>query len=155
MLTSNDLDEVTIGILAMPATMEESSYAVINVRHLFTCNASKYNHILNISLDEQFSVFMTIMLYCSNPPLELSDIPNGEWICHACHCALKKENTAGNKRKKKSALEVLAFAASLVNPREFNLPRELQLPITFPGTDKIDPVSYKRGKHHNSTNVNG
>ncbi|XP_011506236.1 PREDICTED: PHD finger protein 12 [Ceratosolen solmsi marchali] len=94
-------------------------------------------------------------LQCHNPPLELSDIPNGEWICHACHCALKRENNAGNKRKKKSALEVLAFAASLVNPREFNLPRELQLPITFPGTDKIDPVSYKRGKHHNATNLNG
>lgn len=68
---------------------------------------------------------------------------------------MKKDNSTGNKRKKKNALEVLALAASLVNPREFTLPRELQIPITFPGTDKIDPVSYKRGKHHNSNNVNG
>ena len=90
----------------------------------------------------------------SDPPLEVEDIPNGEWICHACRCALKKENNAGNKRKKKSSLEVLAFAASLVNPSEFSLPRELQLPITFPGTDKIDPV--KRGRPtNNNTNVNG
>lgn len=55
-------------------------------------------------------------------------------------------------KKKKSALEVLAFAASLVNPREFSLPKELQLPITFPGTDKVDPVS-KRGK--SNSNFNG
>lgn len=66
---------------------------------------------------------------------------------------MRKENSVANKRKRKSALEVLAFAASLVNPKEFTLPRELQIPITFPGTDKIDPVAYKRGKHHN--NVNG
>ncbi|XP_001605754.1 PHD finger protein 12 [Nasonia vitripennis] len=94
-------------------------------------------------------------LQCHDPPLELSDIPNGEWICHACRCAMKKENSIGNKRKKKNALEVLALAASLVNPKEFELPRELQIPITFPGTDKIDPVSFKRGKHHNSNNING
>ena len=87
--------------------------------------------------------------------MELSDIPNGEWICHACRCASKKEN-AGIKRKKKSALEVLAFAASLANPKEFSLPRELQLPITFPGTDKIDPVACKRGRPpNNPTNING
>ncbi|XP_014214341.1 PHD finger protein 12 [Copidosoma floridanum] len=95
-------------------------------------------------------------LQCHDPPLEVSDIPNGEWICHACRCALKKDNITGNKRKKKSALEVLALAASLSNPREFSLPRELQLPITFPGTDKIDPVSYKRGRHNNnSATLNG
>lgn len=90
----------------------------------------------------------------SDPPLDMSEIPNGEWVCHACRCLLKKDNIAGTKRKKKSALEVLAFAASLVNPSEFSLPRELQLPITFPGTDKIDPVACKRGKH-NSSNLNG
>lgn len=94
-------------------------------------------------------------MYCSDPPLEISDIPNGQWVCHACRCASKKETLAGLKKKKKSALEVLAFAASLVNPKEFSLPRELQLPITFPGTDKVSPVSCKRGRPSNSNNVNG
>ncbi|KAJ8680887.1 hypothetical protein QAD02_016674 [Eretmocerus hayati] len=93
-------------------------------------------------------------LLCHDPPLELSDIPNGEWICHACQCSLKKGNNAADKKKRKSALEVLAFAASLVNPKEFNLPRELKLPIIFPGTDKVDPTSNKRGRP-SSNNING
>ncbi|XP_058804724.1 PHD finger protein 12 [Phymastichus coffea] len=94
-------------------------------------------------------------LRCHDPPLELSDIPNGQWVCHSCRCASKKESILVQKKKKKSALEVLAFAASLVNPKEFSLPRELQLPITFPGTDKIDPISCKRGRPSNSNNLNG
>lgn len=56
----------------------------------------------------------------------------------------------GNK-KKMSALEILAFAASLVNPREFELPKELQLPIMFPGSNKIDYVSGRRGKQLSSS----
>ncbi|KAL7287840.1 hypothetical protein TKK_0017909 [Trichogramma kaykai] len=92
-------------------------------------------------------------LLCHDPPLELTDIPNGEWVCHACKSASLRDSN-GNKKKKKSPLEVLALAASLVNPREFTLPREFQLPITFPGTDKVDPVA-KRGRPPNSANSNG
>lgn len=44
----------------------------------------------------------------------------------------------------------MALAASLVNPREFELPRELRLPITFPGTDKIDVAPIKRGRQQGS-----
>ncbi|XP_063984008.1 PHD finger protein 12 [Diachasmimorpha longicaudata] len=85
-------------------------------------------------------------LQCHDPPLEPSDIPNGEWMCHSCRCAAKKEKDklAHKKTKNKSALEVLALAASLANPREFELPKELRLPITFPGTDKIDPATVKK-----------
>lgn len=57
------------------------------------------------------------------------------------------------KKKKKNALEELAFAASLLNPREFDLPKELQMPITFPGSDKI-PINSKKSKQ-SSSNSNG
>ena len=89
----------------------------------------------------------------SDPPLNPSDIPQGEWICHACRNSSKKEIFIGKKRKRKSALEVLAFAASLVNPREFDLPRELQLPITFPGTDKADLIPNKRRRQQGVNNI--
>ncbi|CAD6216420.1 GSCOCG00004578001-RA-CDS [Cotesia congregata] len=117
-------------------------------------------------------------LQCHDPPLDVSDIPNGEWICHACRCAKKdlksssktknnnnnncnnknnnnNNNNNNNSSNKKSPLEVLALAASLVNPREFELPRELRLPITFPGTDKVDVVAGKRGKHQGTSSNNG
>ncbi|XP_029168539.1 PHD finger protein 12 isoform X2 [Nylanderia fulva] len=90
-------------------------------------------------------------LQCHYPAVDPTDIPNGEWLCYACRCASKREflESKGNEKKKKSALEVLAMAASLVNPREFELPKELQLPIMFPGSNKMDYVSGRRvGKSH-------
>jgi len=87
-----------------------------------------------------------------------TDIPNGEWLCYACRCASKREllNKKGNeKKKKKSAFEILAVAASLMNPREFELPKELQLPIMFPGSNKMDYVSGRRGKQLGSSYNNG
>jgi len=87
-----------------------------------------------------------------------TDIPNGEWLCYACRCASKREGLLDEKRnekKKRSALEVLTLAASLVNPREFELPKELQLPIMFPGSNKVDYMSGRRGKPLNSSYNNG
>ncbi|XP_076661670.1 PHD finger protein 12 isoform X1 [Halictus rubicundus] len=95
-------------------------------------------------------------LQCHYPAVDPADIPNGEWLCYACRCASKRNllDSKGNeKNKKKSALEVLALAASLVNPREFELPKELQLPIMFPGSNKVDYVSGRRGKQQ-SGNTN-
>ncbi|XP_043589512.1 PHD finger protein 12 isoform X1 [Bombus pyrosoma] len=94
-------------------------------------------------------------LQCHYPAVDPADIPNGEWLCYACRCASKRNllDTKGNeKNKKKSALEVLALAASLVNPREFELPKELQLPIMFPGSNKVDYVSGRRGKQQSGNN---
>lgn len=94
-------------------------------------------------------------LQCHYPAVDPADIPNGEWLCYACRCASKRNllDTKGNeKNKKKSALEVLALAASLVNPREFELPKELQLPIMFPGSNKVDYVSGRRGKQQSGSN---
>ncbi|KAL2720914.1 PHD finger protein 12 isoform X1 [Vespula squamosa] len=96
-------------------------------------------------------------LQCHYPPVDPTDIPNGEWLCYACRCATKREilgNKGNDKKKKKSALEILALAASLVNPREFELPKELQLPIIFPGSNKVDYVSGRRGKQQSSSNSN-
>lgn len=90
--------------------------------------------------------------------MDPTDIPNGEWLCYACRCASKRElldNKGNDKKKKKSALEVLALAASLINPREFELPKELQLPIMFPGSNKVDYVSGRRGKQLSSSYNNG
>ena len=88
-------------------------------------------------------------LQCHYPAVDPADIPNGEWLCYACRYASKRnllDGKGSEKNKKKSALEVLALAASLVNPREFELPKELQLPIMFPGSNKTDYVSGRRGK---------
>ncbi|XP_043463702.1 PHD finger protein 12 [Leptopilina heterotoma] len=93
-------------------------------------------------------------LQCHDPPLDPADIPQGEWICHACKNNSRKD-IVGKNKKRKSALEILAFAASLVNPREFDLPRELQLPITFPGTDKTDLIHNKRRKQQGCNNIIG
>ncbi|XP_066597371.1 PHD finger protein 12 [Prorops nasuta] len=97
-------------------------------------------------------------LQCHYPPVDPTDIPNGEWLCYTCRCAAKRdllESKGNDKKKRKSALEVLALAASLVNPREFELPKELQLPIMFPGSNKMDYVSGRRGKQHCSSNNAG
>ncbi|CAK9820366.1 PHD finger protein 12 [Anthophora plagiata] len=94
-------------------------------------------------------------LQCHYPAVDPADIPNGEWLCYACRCAAKRNvlDSKGNeKSKKKSALEMLALAASLVNPREFELPKELQLPIMFPGSNKVDYVSGRRGKQQSGSN---
>ncbi|XP_014481775.1 PREDICTED: PHD finger protein 12 [Dinoponera quadriceps] len=93
-------------------------------------------------------------LQCHYPAVDPMDIPNGEWLCYTCSCAAKREimdNKGNDKKKKMSALEILALAASLVNPREFELPKELQLPIMFPGSNKIDYVSGRRGKQLSSS----
>ncbi|XP_012055756.1 PREDICTED: PHD finger protein 12 [Atta cephalotes] len=93
-------------------------------------------------------------LQCHYPAVDPTDIPNGEWLCYACRCASKREelfDEKGNEKKKRSALEVLTLAASLVNPREFELPKELQLPIMFPGSNKVDYVTGRRGKPPSSS----
>lgn len=90
--------------------------------------------------------------------MDPTDIPNGEWLCYACRCASKREillDEKGTEKKKRSALEVLTLAAALVNPREFELPKELQLPIMFPGSNKADYVSGRRGKLLSSLYNNG
>ncbi|OAD52476.1 PHD finger protein 12 [Eufriesea mexicana] len=83
----------------------------------------------------------------------------GELICcdkcpasYHLQCQNLLDNKGNEKNKKKSALEVLALAASLVNPREFELPKELQLPIMFPGSNKVDYVSGRRGKQQSGSN---
>lgn len=85
--------------------------------------------------------------------MDPSNIPNGEWLCHACRNAAKQDANE-EKKTKKSALEVLAIAASLLNPKEFELPKELQLSINFPGSDKIS-VTNRKGKSSGSSNMNG
>ncbi|XP_011876792.1 PREDICTED: PHD finger protein 12 isoform X3 [Vollenhovia emeryi] len=119
--------------------MVASSYAATNVRPPITCSVSKCD-------PNDRCLLWRSLLY---PPVDPTDIPNGEWLCYACRCASKREelmDEKGNEKKKRSALELLTLAASLVNPREFELPKELQLPIMFPGSNKVDYVSGRRGK---------
>lgn len=40
------------------------------------------------------------------------------------------------QKKKITALDELIRAASLLNPKQFQLPRELSMPIMFPGMEK-------------------
>jgi len=101
---------------------------------------------------------LKLWYFFSYPAVDPADIPNGEWLCYACRCAPKREllHKKGNdKKKKQSPFEILAVAASLMNPREFELPKELQLPIMFPGSNKVDYVSGRRGKQLGSSCNNG
>lgn len=41
-----------------------------------------------------------------------------------------------NKKHKPNPLEVLVQAASVLNPKQFELPKALTMPLPFPGTDK-------------------
>lgn len=96
----------------------------------------------------------------SDPPLDEKDIPTGQWLCHQCRKT--KEATAGEKspqarnkrsnsstgsnssssgptkvkRPKPNPMEVLVQAASMLNPKQFELPRQMNTPCVFPGTDK-------------------
>lgn len=97
----------------------------------------------------------------SDPPLEEKDIPAGQWLCHHCRktkelAATEKTPQLRNKRSNSStgsnvsnastasttkkpkinSMNVLVKAASLLNPKQFELPRNMSTPCLFPGTDK-------------------
>lgn len=112
-------------------------------------------------------------LECHDPPLEQTDIPMGQWICHKCKCKQEKteEEEKKSKPKKKeekkekedsklssrakraksratrknvtkgaaikTVLEYITKAATEMNPKQFELPPEMRVPVTFPGTDKV------------------
>lgn len=38
--------------------------------------------------------------------------------------------------KELSPMEILVKAAKIMNPKQFELPREMRIPCIFPGTDK-------------------
>lgn len=85
----------------------------------------------------------------SIPAADPTDVFNKQWLC--CVCRELKRNfldgKANRKDKTRSALEILAFAASLVNPREFELPKELQsLSIMYSESNNVDYVSDRKGK---------
>ncbi|XP_066148916.1 PHD finger protein 12 [Euwallacea fornicatus] len=93
---------------------------------------------------------------CHDPPLNFEDIPVGEWLCHSCKyqksqlVVLRKRSestsstssSSGSKSVKKpkpSALECLIEAATAMNPKQFELPFEMDLPtIAFPGDEKAE-----------------
>ncbi|XP_069683986.1 PHD finger protein 12 [Periplaneta americana] len=138
-------------------------------------------------------------LQCHDPPLDETDIPMGEWLCHSCRIAANKvegmvpsssinmksevklprevkelasaittcrgrlrgkreaaELPTNEKRSRKdesapftNPLDVLVKAASAMNPKQFELPREMGMSIPFPGTDKI-PGPSKISNRRNS-----
>ncbi|XP_019872648.1 PHD finger protein 12 [Aethina tumida] len=98
-------------------------------------------------------------LACHDPPLEETDIPKGEWLCHSCIHAKKKPQLrlkrsvsmpaeatpkpVAKKQKMLSPIEMLIEAAQAMNPRQFELPRSMSIPCIFPGTDKAE-IPYSR-----------
>lgn len=102
-------------------------------------------------------------MHFSDPPLEESDIPNGQWLCHSCKMAAKqvkdgepkarnkrsnsstssKDSSSSSKKAKPNSLDMLINAASMLNPRQFELPLNMTIPSVWPGTDKGN------GKHPN------
>uniref|UniRef100_A0A1B0FKX6 PHD finger protein 12 n=1 Tax=Glossina morsitans morsitans TaxID=37546 RepID=A0A1B0FKX6_GLOMM len=49
--------------------------------------------------------------------------------------------------KKPTPLDELIKAASILNPRQFELPRELEIHTQFPGNDKVEPVRSNGNGH--------
>ncbi|XP_023015211.1 PHD finger protein 12-like isoform X2 [Leptinotarsa decemlineata] len=105
-------------------------------------------------------------LGCHDPPLEAQDIPSGEWLCHSCIHATNKEtsvlklpNKRSNntpaasskiaKKPKISPMEILIEAATAMNPKQFELPRNMSFPCLFPGTDKVEIPYSKVGRKNN------
>ncbi|XP_059222604.1 PHD finger protein 12 isoform X1 [Stomoxys calcitrans] len=53
--------------------------------------------------------------------------------------------------KKPTPLDELIKAASILNPKQFELPRELEIHTQFPGNDKIEPIR-NNGNNHKKPN---
>lgn len=76
----------------------------------------------------------------------------GEWLCPSCRYTKESNapltrskrttstssNSSGKSAKKckSNPMDILVEAAKAVNPKQFQLPRELEQPFIFPGTDK-------------------
>lgn len=143
-LTLRDLAKDTIMTAVMLVKKVVILFVVINARRAFICNASKF---LLFILESNTQTPLT----CSDPPLEESDIPTGEWLCHNCKCQKLNQPQVRNKRSassssgsstksvkkaKTSAMDLLIKAASMLNPKQFELPYYMHEPCNFPGTDK-------------------
>ncbi|XP_045468842.1 PHD finger protein 12 [Harmonia axyridis] len=99
-------------------------------------------------------------LQCHDPPLESTDIPNGEWLCHSCiyaktqntlpltrskrSCSTESTFIKPTKKSKTSPMDILIEAASSMNPKQFELPHNMSVPCDFPGTDK-DILDIRKG----------
>lgn len=55
-------------------------------------------------------------------------------------------STVSTKKIKLSPMDMLVEAAKSINPRQFELPKEMARPCIFPGTDKIETCSKKRNR---------
>ncbi|ENN73980.1 hypothetical protein YQE_09435, partial [Dendroctonus ponderosae] len=98
-------------------------------------------------------------LGCHDPPLNFEEIPQGEWLCHSCKCQKKQtqptsirkrsDRSKTGKKFKSSPMDYLIEAASAMNPKQFELPREMSLPNSFfPGADKIENSKLPRKPKH-------
>lgn len=135
-------------------------------------------------------------LGCYDPPLEVTDIPSGQWLCKQC-CAADVEKAPSSRgsraqspdepkpeerktrslrnskknlpapapakdkikdttevdevasekseEKEPSPMEILVRAAKIMNPTQFELPREIRVPCPFPGTEKETNSNSKNG----------
>nr|XP_022920413.1 PHD finger protein 12 isoform X2 [Onthophagus taurus] len=107
-------------------------------------------------------------LQCHDPPLDVSDIPTGQWLCQSCRYKIDRppqprkrslssssggSTSAPKAKKQKTNMEILIDAAKAVNPKQFELPRNLLEPCIFPGTDKVINPYSKVGNRRNNPKV--
>lgn len=141
---------------ATPAKTEEIYYVVTDALQASISSVSEYNTIAIKDLWIQLPIF-------SDPPLSESDIPVGSWLCNSCRFKSKDDEEEGvekpsnmsvtsTRRTKKrsgstesqlapkktvsSPFDELIKAAISMNPKQFKLPKELELHHQFPGFDK-------------------
>lgn len=101
-------------------------------------------------------------LVCHDPPISVETLPEGDWLCHKCKATealtlgaspvilpFKNETDEDLSQEAKSVrtpLEFLLQAASLLNPKQFDLPPELRSYEILPEDDKVttEPPSKKK-----------
>lgn len=143
---SKDLVKAITMIAVMLVLKGAIWFVAINALQVSIYNASE----LFLTFYPSFRDFEPLFFVSSDPPLEIKDIPTGEWLCHSCKYN-KKQSGGLQTRNKRSAstpvgksvkkikvcpMELLIEAAQSMNPRQFELPRSMSMPCIFPGTDK-------------------
>lgn len=60
----------------------------------------------------------------------------------------EKQEVVIEKEVELTPMEILVKAAKIMNPRQFELPREMKVPFNFPGTEKGNINSYKKESYY-------
>ncbi|RNA23081.1 PHD finger 12 [Brachionus plicatilis] len=119
----------------------KESSSLINDEYCYNCNEG--GNLINCDRCPA-----SFHLLCHNPPLDIDQIPKGEFLCNKCknnsmigvnHADTKKTTIHFEKYESDSALDTLCRMAKSLNPKEMALSDEMNLHCEFsiPGLSRI------------------